>query len=396
MIDTLLQRHDNEDYMAWKLRVIEAKIQKETDMDWSEIKEMLGLDYTSDHIRKMAQGNYETKKYYDELITNNKSNSEVDEINQKIKELEITKIQFQDQKREYRKYLRHEAKLDNLLKKMIDGIKEDMKKKPLHWYKPITKKNDKGALILMLSDLHRGMKADNYWNTFDEKVFDERLNQMVNEVLDYKEILGVDKIHVMELGDAIEGNLHRLTKIGETEDAVEQTKAVAEALSEFTSILANNFSEVHYYNVKGNHDRSSSRKEEEIRTESFHEFIPWYMKVRLEKFENVIFHENEYDSEIIVADIEDNTYFGVHGHLDNYGNVIQNLTMMIKRIPTAVLAGHIHKNFENEVHSVDLIVNNGFAGTNGYAKDKRLTSKAQQKLLWVDKNGRRATFYVRF
>jgi hypothetical protein len=151
-----------------------------------------------------------------------------------------------------------------------------------------------------------------------------------------------------------------------------------------------------FRSVKGNHDRSQSRKEEEIRTESFHEFIPWYMKARLENFENVIFEENQIDDEIIVAEILGHTYFGVHGHLEGLGKVITDLTMMTRKFPTAVFSAHIHKNFENEIHGVDLIVNGGFAGTDDYAKDKRLISKPHQKLLLLDDKGRSDTHYIRF
>src|SRR5690606_36660157 len=132
-----------------------------------------------------------------------------------------------------------------------------------------------------------------------------------------QEITQAETLHIMQLGDLVEGSLHRLTKIGETETAVEQTQRVAEALSEFTHVLSGEFGEIHFHSVKGNHDRTSSRKEEEIKTESFHEFVPWYMKARLNKHENVIFHENEVDDEIIVAEVEGATIYGVHGHLDS-------------------------------------------------------------------------------
>ena len=150
-------------------------------------------------------------------------------------------------------------------------------------------------------------------------------------------MLNVKEIHVFELGDVISGCIHRLTKLSETENAVTSTQKVAEALSELVSVLANNFETVHYYNVKGNHDRVAARKEEEVRTESFHSFIMWYMEMRLEKFENVIFYKNDIDSEIIVAEILGNKYYGVHGHLDSVNTVINNLSLMLDKKPKAIL-----------------------------------------------------------
>lgn len=53
---TDLHRLENEDAMAWQIRCCLAKRRKETDMDWVEIRDMLGLDITPDQLRKQAVG----------------------------------------------------------------------------------------------------------------------------------------------------------------------------------------------------------------------------------------------------------------------------------------------------------------------------------------------------
>lgn len=387
----------NEIVEEYKYRICENK--KLLGLTWEGISDLLNkelkLNFGESYYRKWYKAFKQGRDYAIKQSAN--TSEELEELNDKIKELEIAKMQVQDQKREYKQFLRHEARLDNLLKKLIDSIKDEINyARPLNYKKADVKYNGDTSLTLILSDLHKGMVTDNHWNTFNEKVFYERIEQTINEIIAYQELTGARELHIMQLGDLIEGNLHRLTKIGETETAVEQTKSVAEALARLVAILANYFEKVKVYSVKGNHDRISSRKEEEIKTESFHDFVTWYMGARLENLPNVTMMDNKYDSEIIVATILGRTYFGVHGHLDNYSKVIQDLTMMIQKFPTAVFAGHIHKNFENEIHGVDLIVNGGFAGTNNYSKDSRLLSKAHQKLLWLDRNGRKATFYIKY
>lgn len=57
-------RLDNESFFEWKLRLCKAKINKEIDLDWQEIVEILGLDISADHLRKTAYGMLE----YDEYI----------------------------------------------------------------------------------------------------------------------------------------------------------------------------------------------------------------------------------------------------------------------------------------------------------------------------------------
>lgn len=51
-----LKRLENETLNAWLIRCCLAKKRKETDMDWIEIRDMLGLSITSDQLRKMAVG----------------------------------------------------------------------------------------------------------------------------------------------------------------------------------------------------------------------------------------------------------------------------------------------------------------------------------------------------
>lgn len=58
-----LQRLENESHTAWKIRCCLAKKRKETDMDWIEIRDMLGLDITPDQLRKQAVGYEEYDNY---------------------------------------------------------------------------------------------------------------------------------------------------------------------------------------------------------------------------------------------------------------------------------------------------------------------------------------------
>ena len=67
-----LHRLENETDFEWKLRCCLAKKRKETDMDWIEIRDMLGLNITPDQLRKQAVG-YEE---YDNYIHNCEGASE--------------------------------------------------------------------------------------------------------------------------------------------------------------------------------------------------------------------------------------------------------------------------------------------------------------------------------
>lgn len=60
---TELHRLDGEDFVSWKIRCCLAKRRRETDMDWIEIRDMLGINITPDQLRKQAVGYEEYDDY---------------------------------------------------------------------------------------------------------------------------------------------------------------------------------------------------------------------------------------------------------------------------------------------------------------------------------------------
>jgi len=58
-----LNRQDNESNFEWKLRLCKAKLNKQIDLDWQEIVDILGLNMHYDNLRKMAYGYVEFDEY---------------------------------------------------------------------------------------------------------------------------------------------------------------------------------------------------------------------------------------------------------------------------------------------------------------------------------------------
>lgn len=56
-------RLENETLFEWKLRLCKGKLNKDIDLDWSEIANILGLDVSADHLRKTAYGLMEYDNY---------------------------------------------------------------------------------------------------------------------------------------------------------------------------------------------------------------------------------------------------------------------------------------------------------------------------------------------
>ena len=58
-----LNRQNNETAFEHKLRLCKSKINREIDLDWAEIAELLKLDVSADHLRKTAYGIVEYDQY---------------------------------------------------------------------------------------------------------------------------------------------------------------------------------------------------------------------------------------------------------------------------------------------------------------------------------------------
>lgn len=392
-----LKQRDNESFIDWKIRITSAKIEKLIDLDWIEIVELLGLDCSGDHLRKVSYGLYEAKNHYEEKLISGLSDEFQQEFEEKQIELQKLKYQFQDQRREFNNPVRIQARIDHLKQEIINEIHKLNKTKPLTWFEKLSFVHSESPEgLLLLSDTHYGVFTSNYWNKFDNEEFKRRMKKLITKSITYLQNHDIKVLHLFLLGDLINGLIHTITRINNTEDAVTQTIQVSEILSEVICELASEFSVVKIYNVRGNHDRVTPNKKDEIAKESFNDLIPWYLKARLSNVKNIEFMKNVIDDEIIIADIAGQKVFGVHGHKDKVSNVVQNLTLMTKQFPNYIVMGHTHHHEENEIHEVEVIVNSSFSGVDEYSKDIRKTSKAAQKLIVFDQNeGRLCTYNIR-
>ena len=153
----MIKRKNNESDFEYKVRLTNAKLNKEIDLDWCEIAEILGLKCSSDHLRKLAYG---YKEYSDYLLQKENLNNPTSE---QIKELKTLKYQIADQRRELRKYERSYARFKHLCEIVDEGISKLNEKSPLiSNYKPTVKTSkytNEGVLIC--SDWHLGAKFKN-------------------------------------------------------------------------------------------------------------------------------------------------------------------------------------------------------------------------------------------
>lgn len=382
----------DESYDDWLYRIILGKRDGKVSMSWLEICKMLGLSCKAEYIRKLAAG---VTKYRDYLKNKNRSmlndipQSSVDAIDEKQFKLRREKMRMQDQKRELNKTLREWSRAEHIQEEIISAIKNlptlDFRRK-----KKIIDAEQEA--ILMLSDWHAGMVTSNAVNTFNMRILSNRVDELTEEAIKNCELHNVTRIHLFCLGDMVNGLIHITTRVNNEEDVVKQSMFVAEELCKMITALSEKMN-VDIWWSRGNHDRITANKRESIASESFADLILWYLKARLENIP-VKFHENKTDDEIIVANILSNKVFAAHGHKDKPAKAVENLSLLLKQFPDLILLGHFHSSAEREVHGAEVIVNGSLCGVDDYAMSLRRSSKPSQKLLILNKSGRKCTYNI--
>ena len=390
-------RKDNENFLDYCDRLIEAKENNIIDIDKSEIWDLLFNEkLSSEESRKRIYGVRKIiSKLKEEGYENITEDDVLKDLNNKRIEFEKEKIKFQDQRREYFNLLRESARLDHI-KEHIEKVALDVsKQKPLEW-EPIYKFGKYKEGILLISDFHFGLEIENFLNTYNKEEFLKRINRLTMKTIEYGKFHGIKTLHVVNLNDLVSGLIHVTVRIANTEDVIEQTQFISEILAEVLCKFANEFEEVNFYSVLDNHSRVTPNKKEAIDNESFARFIPWYLKPRLKDIPNISIIENELDSSIGVIDVCGYTCFAVHGHQDSVKSATSDLAMMVKQFPDYVFLSHYHHSQEDEIHSCEVIVNSSLCGTDEYAKRLRKTSKPAQKFMVFNKEeGRECTYSIR-
>lgn len=345
----------------------------------SILNDALGLSHGESYYRKIIQGTY-GKKY-------KKPAEQSDIINNKIRDLEVAKIQLRDERTAWNKqnYIaaRVEQKLD-YLEEVFEGFSK------YHFPKITntrTELSDNDALVL-LSDFHIGQCFDSSFGTYDPEIAWLRLNKLYFEIIDIKKRHNCENCYISLLGDLISGNIHKNIQVTNRENVIEQIKTAVELISSFCYQLAGEFKNVYFTDVTGNHSRID-KKEDAIHDERLDSLVSWMVEKLMKDVDNFEVVNDKLDTGISVLDIRGKNYVSVHGDYDSYskGGVL-NLASAIGFIPYAVLFGHNHTCAFSEVNNIKMIRGGSLSGSGDqHTIEKRLTGKPSQMVCVCDENG---------
>ena len=395
-----LKRREDESLLQHAKRLVESKFIDRQDYDYVEIySSIFGIEISTTEARKRLSG---LRDLFEQLDNSELCGFSEDELLQEIEEkkleLQKEKIKVQDQKRELNKLVRSEARFEHLVDVLKEEIRKSNEVEPLQYtYKYSELDNEKvNEAVLICSDWHIGAKFDNVLAQYNVDIAKQRIEELLCKTIDYCTIHDVKTLHVELLGDMISGLIHISSKVEAEEDAISQIITLSRLLANFIHKLADKIPYVKVYTAIGNHSRLCPNLKDNQEGENFERLIPFYLKDKLEKVDNVCIDESaNLDDCIIQYKVLNTTIFGVHGDLDKPNAVVDNMIKMFKIIPDEIHMGHYHTDMEMTEYDISVIVNGNLQGTDTFAKKIRKSGTPLQKLIIYNEDGNLCEYKIK-
>ena len=401
----MIKRGENESLLNYFNRI--TRNRKELDLSYEQWQELLIGEnkYSSENCRKA----YYIISPLLEILSEDEKNRIVEGIESKeelerlikankeaLLENEKMKIQYQDQRREYRKYVRESGRFDHLVSELTKSVKVLNKEKPLfNTHKQKIRILENNEAVLMTSDWHIGANFKNYFAEYSIDIAKKRIKELTEKTVEYCLANNVSTLHVELLGDSLDGSIHTSARIESEEDVISELMIYCEVLSEMINELSIFIPYIKVHSVIGNHTRITPNKKESITKENFERLVPFYLKARLTAIDNIEITNSSIDDTIDVYEVKGQTIFCVHGDLDSPQNAVSKLSAMLKIFPDEIHMGHYHKHFEMDNYDMETVVNGSLKGTDNYAKEKRLSGSPMQKLMIYNEEGKLCTYKIK-
>lgn len=379
------KRLENESDEELIYRICLAKEQIGTWEDVADVlNKILETDYTSSKFRKQFQAFEKMlKANEDKFFTDDGYLKELQEERQKLQK---EKQKLSDERVELNRLIREEARKESYLDLVRRVICEEVA--PMYWEhdNKCSYGFTENSLIVHLTDIHAGEEVDIYSNKFNQDILQKRIEEYTDKVINIANLHKSEKCYLI-IGEVCSGIIHNNLRLQNNMDMMESFKLISELISTMIAVLSDYFEEVHIYVTEGNHSRISPNKEDSLKGENMDILLPFYLKARLQNFNNVFVYDNLDPIEIAKFDVYGNHIMAAHGDRDNPRDVVQNFTMIFGIKPDIVYLGHRHTNGLSTVFGSRIIESGSLIGTNNYAQDIRKTSKPEQTVSVIDKNG---------
>lgn len=340
------------------------------DKRWSWFIELLGIeDRTPEGVRVGIN-----KRYNRELLHGVPGSFS---FNNQQEQLYVAKQKVRDQLNDYRKLIREKSRIDEFRDHLCQEIKKVI---PLVYVEHLPPFRSGNEAIALFGDLHIGCETHNYYNDYNYEIAQERVKKWLDNVLSYINNFKIQTLHFCNLGDLINGLIHKTARIENEFDITEQIIKAAEIVANVLHQLGSRV-QVIYHSVTDNHSRAVANKDEHIEIENFCKIIDWYVEERLKGDTRVTFAKDNINDGICLFEVKGKKVAMAHGHQDKKTKCLQNFIGLTREYIDYILLGHFHSSNTFNFQNTRMFINGSFVGTDNYAFGMRLFSDPEQKLI---------------
>lgn len=320
------------------------------------------------------------------------------ELKEQTDEIYKAKRQLYDQRREYNKMLVSEARANHLAEKLIEAANLAPLK---HYSEMLTFSNSASneEAVLMLSDWHYGQVSNNIWNQYNVDICLQRVSKLFDKVSSALKEHTISTLHVVLLGDFVNGAIHTSCRVAAEENTCEQLMHVSEILANFINELSAYVHEVNIYSTYGNHARTIQNKNDSIHADNMERVIPWWLRERLQDNNKVNVIDSEY-YEFIYFNVCGYNIVCTHGDLDKFNDIgiIVN-SLFTKKYGKAIdytFSADKHHLESFEQFGIESMLVGSLCGTDEFANNKRLYSNPMQTLcIFTPEDGKLCTYNIK-
>lgn len=403
-MDNVLQKLPNENESQYIWKVGQAKDSGIIDATWEELTPILntqcGISEEDFRGSSAWRKRYRVmQQSWDDVFSQQKfSDEHRASIQEQMDELYKVKRQLWDQRREYNKILTSDARADHLVEKLIEAANTVPMQDYSNMFEFKTVTSEKEAIVL-LSDWHYGQVSNNIWNTYNTTICKERVSKLFDKVSVALQEHCVKKLHVVLLGDLVNGSIHTSSRVASEENTCDQLIHVSEIIANFVNTLSVFVESIDVHSTYGNHARTIQNKEDSIHSDNLERIVPWWLRQRLNINPRINVIDSEF-YEFIYFNICGYNVVCTHGDLDRF----RDLGVTINTLFSKKYGKTIDYTFSGDKHHLEMFEQFGIesalvgslCGTDEYANNKRLYSNPMQTLcVFTPEDGKLCTYNIK-
>lgn len=188
---------------------ISDKLDGNNDLDWAEIQIKYNITCNPDTIRKASStifgGQFRTKYLKNQIYTNPEEFSREKELDKKIADMRKERMKLQTANIERNRIDRNESRQE-MYYEYVGNVCTAL---PLPKFRTLYYDSTKDELeyIMTLADVHYGAKFISENNEYSPEIAKDRFENLSGQVIDFIQKHNISKLHIVSLGDLVQGIL---------------------------------------------------------------------------------------------------------------------------------------------------------------------------------------------